>query len=338
MKSRYKNIFLVFGLAVLGIMVSQLDFAEAWSSLRRAGYCFPAIIVLWAFLYLFNTASWLTIIRSQQGDCRNVKFAWLYKVAVSGFALNYATPGGLMGGEPYRIMELSPIIGTERASSSVILYTMTHIFSHLCFWLLSVVLYIIMYTADIPMGILLTAITVFCLAGIALFICGYKYGLAYRLTALLQHVPLINKRISSFIESHKSLLDNIDTQIKALHGQRPLAFVMAVILELACRIFSALEIYLILLVLTPTASYAACILILAFTSLLANLLFFMPLQLGGREGGFLLSTTGLGMTANAAIFVALLVRLRELVWTGIGLLLIKLGGSANSPSPTDTNQ
>ena len=51
--------------------------------------------------------------------------------------------------------------------------------------------------------------------------------------------------------------------------------------------------------------------------------FFMPLQLGGREGGFLMSTEGLSMTAQAGIFVALLVRLRELIWTAIGLLLIK---------------
>ena len=53
------------------------------------------------------------------------------------------------------------------------------------------------------------------------------------------------------------------------------------------------------------------------------MLFFMPLQLGGREGGFLMSVNGLGMTASAGIFVALIVRLRELIWTGIGLLLIK---------------
>ena len=54
------------------------------------------------------------------------------------------------------------------------------------------------------------------------------------------------------------------------------------------------------------------------------MLFFMPLQLGGREGGFLMSVSGLGLTANAGIFVALIVRLRELIWTAIGLLLIKV--------------
>ena len=50
MKSRYKNAFLVFGLVVLAVMVSQLDFAEVWRGLQRAGYWFPVILVLWALL------------------------------------------------------------------------------------------------------------------------------------------------------------------------------------------------------------------------------------------------------------------------------------------------
>ena len=54
------------------------------------------------------------------------------------------------------------------------------------------------------------------------------------------------------------------------------------------------------------------------------MLFFMPLQLGGREGGFLMSARGLSLTTDAGIMVALLVRIRELIWTAIGLLLIRM--------------
>ena len=140
MKKKHQNIFLFFGLAMLVVMVLQLNYDEVRNALHDAGYWFGAIIVLWAALYVLNTTSWMLIIKA--GGKTHIPFWWLYKISVSGFALNYATPGGLMGGEPYRIMALTPLIGRERASSSVILFVMTHIFSHLCFWLLSVVLFV----------------------------------------------------------------------------------------------------------------------------------------------------------------------------------------------------
>lgn len=325
MNKKYQNIFFVFGIAVLVIMITQLDFVQVWQGLCHAGYWFLAVILLWVFLYMFNTSAWYLIIKA--GGEAKVSFWWLYKVTISGFALNYATPGGLMGGEPYRIMELAPKIGAERASSSVILYAMTHIFSHFWFWSVSILLYIATQPMSVFMATFLVAAFAFCILGLWFFIIGYRKGLANRVMNLLRHLPLVKKWAQPFIEKHRQQLDVIDTQIAALHNQNPKSFVAAVVLEVACRILSALEIYFILLIVNPGISYIQCILILAFTSLFANMLFFMPLQLGGREGGFLMSTTRLGATASGGIFVALIVRLRELVWTGIGLLLIKFGKS-----------
>lgn len=333
MKKKYQNGFLLFGLAVLVLMVCQLDFKEVWEGVQRAGYWFLAVVLLWAVLYLFNTGAWWIIIKSQKESKEesetaepgaSFSFFWLYKITVSGFALNYATPGGLMGGEPYRIMSLSPYIGTERATSSVLLYVMTHIFSHFWFWLLSCVLYVVTQPMNIPMGLLLAAVAAFCLTAIWFFLKGYKRGIAVTGMRILSHIPFVKRWAKRFFESHAEQLRTIDQQIAALHGQNPRTFVTAVGLELSCRIVSALEIFFILLVIMPSANYLQCILILAFTSLFANMLFFIPLQLGGREGGFLLSAKGLSIGAKEGIFVALLVRLRELIWTAIGLLLIKV--------------
>ncbi len=332
MSKKYQNFFFCFGLIVLAVMLVKLDYSEVWSGLKRAGYWFFAVVALWTFLYLFNTASWYIIIRSQERDnaengspesCK-IKFLWLYKLTISGFALNYATPGGLMGGEPYRIMALSPKIGTERASSSVILFFMTHVFSHFWFWFLSIFLYIFTQPVSMFMAVVSACAGAFCLLGIWFFLTGYRKGLAVRMMNILRHVKFVKGWAERFIDNHREELNTIDRQIAALHNQNPKTFVSAVLLELACRICSAVEVFFILLVLMPDVNYIECILIIAFTTLIANLLFFMPLQLGGREGGFLMSTTGLSMTASTGIFVALIIRIRELIWTAIGLLLIKM--------------
>ncbi len=355
------NIFFCIGIIAFAIMAMQLDLQEVIDGVKRAGYWFPAVVALWALLYIINTASWNSIIRaltktspnpstggglvmppytknsSPVGRLGGVGLLWLYKVTVAGFALNYATPGGLMGGEAYRISQLTPKIGIERASSSVILYVMTHIFSHFWFWLVSAVLYIvreiITYTSPPPEGrsggvgiyILLGAIILFCIAAIWLFLKGYRNGIVNALANIFSHIPFLKKKANRFIEKHREKLDNIDLQISTLHSRNRNTFFLAVFLEFMCRVLSSFEIMFILLIITPDITFLDSMLILAFTSLFANALFFIPLQLGGREGGFMLSVSGLSISASAGVFVALIVRLRELFWTGLGLLLIKVG-------------
>ena len=324
MKSKYQNAFFIFGIAVLIIMATQLDFDEVWSGLKHAGYWFFAIILLWAFLYVLNTATWYIIIKSDGKGNTKINFAWLYKITVSGFALNYATPGGLMGGEPYKIMALSPKIGTEKASSSVILFAMTHIFTHFLFWMIAVVIYVLTQHVNVATGMVMAAITAFCVLGIWFFMKGYRKGMAVRLMNFISHIPGVRRWAKGFILRHEEQLNVIDKQISALHRQNKRTFAMAVFTELLCRFCSAFEIMFVLLVLTPDVDFMKCVLILAFTSLFANLLFFLPLQLGGREGGFVMSAASLSLSVSTGAFVALIVRIRELIWTAIGLMLIKM--------------
>lgn len=325
MKEKFRNIFWFFGIFAIVVMLCtfDMDYQELWHNLRKAGYWLPAVVLLWVFIYFLNTCSWYAIIHD--GKHARVPFWKIYKFTVSGFALNYATPVGLMGGEPYRIMELTPYVGASKATSSVILYVMMHIFSHFCFWLFSVVLYIMMEPVNMAMGLLLAVVGVCCLIAIYFFMKGYRKGMAVGTLKLLGHVPFIRKWAQHFVLEKRDVLERVDKQIAELHGQRRSTFYLSLGLEFLARIIGCIEVFFILNILTTDVSFVSCILIMAFTSLFANLFFFSPMQLGAREGGFALATGGLAISSAFGVYTGLITRVRELVWIVIGVLLMKFG-------------
>lgn len=331
MKSRTRNIFFIFGAVAVVVMLFtfEVSFVTLWNDILRAGAWIFAILGMWLILYMLNALSWRIIIKGS-GSCP-ISFWRLLKVTITGFALNYATPVGLMGGEPYKIMEMSPYIGGRRATSSVLLFAMMHIFSHLWFWLTGVVLYVIFMPLDVPMCILLSVILAFCIFGIYLFVKGYKNGMVVKTISLLCRIPFLKRWARKFADEHSEDFEKIDSQISELQSQNTKSFYASFFLEYIGRFLQAFEIYFMLQIFMDNQggvhAYLESVLILAFTSLFANLLFFMPLQLGGREGGFAMSTANLGMTSDIGMFISIICRVRELFWTSIGLLLMKVGNN-----------
>jgi len=334
MQTKTRNIFFAFGLIAVVVMLFtfKVSFAQLWASILRAGYWLWAILALWVVLYTMNAWTWRIIIQGS-GDCP-IPFWKILKLTITGFALNYATPAGLMGGEPYKIMELKPHIGAQRATSSVLLFAMMHIFAHFWFWATSIVVYIALALWDLlPLGtgmvIVLLFMLGFCGGGIYLFIRGYKNGMVVKLIRFIGHIPGLKSWARRFAESHQEDLQKIDVQISELQSQNQRSFYASFALEYVGRILQSLEIYFMLLLFDAgtggglTLVYA--FLILSFTSLFANLLFFLPLQLGGREGGFAMSVAQMGMTADIGMFVSIICRVREIFFTAIGLLLMKIG-------------
>jgi uncharacterized membrane protein YbhN (UPF0104 family) len=153
---------------------------------------------------------------------------------------------------------------------------------------------------------------------------GYHNGLVVKFFRLLTHIPYVNRWSHRFYKEHAEALCCIDTQIAALHAQRKYTFYLSLGLELLARIISSFEIFILMRILTPEVTIIDSILIMAFSSLFSNLMFFMPMQLGAREGSIALVSEQLHLTASYGLFTGILCRLRELCWIVIGLILIKV--------------
>ena len=327
MKPKYRNIFLAIGITAIVLMLCTFDmsYTELWANIKRAGYWFPMVILLWIPIYLFNTWAWAVIMNDGSGP--RVPLWKIYKYTVTGYALNYVTPVGLLGGEPYRIMELTPSLGVEKATSSVILNAMMHIFSHFCFWAFSIVLYLFLYGAEMSwrMGLLMAVFTGFCGLGIYFFMKGYKRGLAMKVLKALTHLPFVKKKISDFIDKQYETIHRVDSRIAELHKQRKSVFYLSLFLQFMARVLGCLEVQFILYILTDNISFWDCVLIQAFTSLFANLFFFIPMEMGAREGGFALAVGGLALSGAYGVYTGLMIRVRELVWITLGIALMKVG-------------
>ena len=61
-------------------------------------------------------------------------------------------------------------------------------------------------------------------------------------------------------------------------------------------------------------------------SVLANILFFIPFEMGSKEGGAYVVFSWLGLDPQLGTSAALLSRVRELTWVAIGLCAILLAG------------
>ena len=65
MSSKFRNVFLVFGVLVVVIMLFSFDmkYDELWNNLKRAGGYLPLVLLLWLVIYFINALSWFVIIR-----------------------------------------------------------------------------------------------------------------------------------------------------------------------------------------------------------------------------------------------------------------------------------
>ena len=322
--NKYHNYFFLIGVLVLAFMVYKLGIQTIYENLRNTGWWFIPIFGIWIIVYFFNAWSLNIIITDGTPESKKVKISQLMKLTISAYAINYMTPLSI-GGEPYKALKLKDDLGTHKATSSVLLYVMMHYVSHFFFWLISIpVCIFIMPEVSGVIQIVLWAVFLSCVMLILWAYSVFTKGVIKNALSIATRFPFVGRKIRLYRDKNQHHLNEMDLLISDLYTNRKKDFFASLFVELISRYISCFEVYFMAIPLAFDLSFIQSYLIVSIATLIANIFFFAPMQMGTREGGFVLATTTLALPAGIGVYIGLCTRIRELFWIMIGVLLTKI--------------
>ena len=329
----WNKVFFIVGVVGVIVMVVNTDFSQVdWSGtvLRLMPLWLPSLLCLWALIYVLQALGY-GIAMGWRG--KGIPFTQLLRVTISGFALNHVTPCGLVGGEFYRIMEMKPALGTEKAVAATLTFTVMNTFSHVMFWFTGAVLYLVSGCPGswwVTVGVALMALA--CGAGIVLFFRYCQRGLAVSIMKLLGKLPLVGKKIVALMEKKSDQFEEIDRDMEAFY-RRHGDFWTTTLVEYSARLLEALEFWLIFLALDLEVPYIYCVVALSCASLVGNLLAFIPMQIGTREMGLAMAMSWVGLASPLSLTASIMSRIREIIYTAAGTLMMLIRDGALPKAP-----
>lgn len=332
MKRRWRILFFLLGLAGLAVLIWQSDPANTpWSDLLDYKFFILMAVLfgLWAVIYVMHAMVYNETLKSVGA---NVGRAELLRICVSGFALNNVTPAGLVGGEPYRIMELKKYCDTERAASATLTFSILYVMGHFMLWTTGMVLYVLALIFGLcENNIVVTLLMVIfgSLTGLAcfLFFRSKRHGFIMPVLRTLSHIPLAGRLIKKLIAKHGDQYTKVDDGITAFRSE-PKRFWKSIMIQYGTRLLEGVEYFLILgylvndYVIFGKVNIISGILVMAMASLIGNLIFIIPLQAGTRETGMALALNSVGIDPSIGTLAGIIYRIRELTCILVGIVAI----------------
>ncbi len=311
-------LFFLLGLGLFVWLIAGFGPAAIASHIAAGGWSLLTIVLIWLVIYLLNAAAWKLVLGETGGK---IGTGELFLITVSGFVINYITPVIALGGEPYKITALTRRMGAQKAISSVVLYRMVHLLGHMALLLAGIVaafLFVPLPSALAwPLGVAGAAI-----AGVMfLTLNGTRDGVFDRLGRTLGRFRFL-AFLSGPLGTYRGELAEMDRVLTDTYRNDRRRFILSVALEFLGRLLMGVEVWVILAALGHDVSPAAALHVYVVYSIVINILFFIPMNVGAREGGVMLGMESVAADPVTGVSVGLIIRIREFIWIAIGLLFI----------------
>lgn len=310
------------GLCLLGVLVAELGPARIVAQLKGLGGVLPAVMLLTALKYPLQAAGWrLTLPPAQRPSWWNSTSATL-----TGDSLGYLTWAGPFTGVPMRAMLLRDTVpvaaGIAAGAIERALYNIT---AALLVW------FVLMgvFAAGHPLALgAATAVTV---VGCALLLLRNHRRSPPLTGSSLGPGPAPSESAHATHDAAQaqdtvrtSGAPGVWTAIKRLWGERRGALPAIAALCIAQHAVLVGEAYLMLNALEGGTTLRTALVFEAVTKIVNTVGVIVPGRLGVAEGGSAVLADALGFAASHGLSLALMRRVRAVLWAGVGLALLPI--------------
>ena len=311
--SKFKFLYLIFGIALLIFIFNKVDFNSFLNELNKLRFNFFAILIIYFIGFILDSYSWQLCIENLAKT--KLKIYQVFKIRIIGEAFNYIL--FQVGGEPVKAFLLKNKFNIKYKSSigSLILAKTIILFALIIFCFIG--LLSIFYTNKFGNNFekaSLIGFVLFTTLIISFFIV-QRYKLTSSLHGVFKHK--LSKKFNSFFKH----LQDTEHKIAEFYKTKKKDFFKILFLNLSNWFFGALELYAIFFLLNQKISFLEAIAIETLVQLVRAMLFFIPSNIGTQEGVFVIVVNILKDSTPLGLAVAIIRRLREVIWISIGLIL-----------------
>lgn len=308
-----------FGFICLYYILSQYGFGQIAKDIEGLGWwAIPLVLSSLPVLTLYGLAWWL--VTPSLGVSTIPNFV---RFTIITIAWNNLSPFVKILGEPIKVLLLERYIPRKDALKSLLLYNLVHIYGTIAAFLIGAISILAFYPTSGRVRWGFTAIIV-----IAILLFKLLYFTPY----WLKKGARKKKKKISFWLKLSFWMKWSNSKIRIFYKKHPYRFLLSVFLETLSRFVEGGTFYIAFLALGDRIGILEATLLDVSRALFDNLFFFIPYQVGSREGTILMLTQHVfNSGAKAAVGAAVMYRLVEICWMVFGYILwISAGNSRKS--------
>lgn len=304
------------GVAVLIATVRQVGWAGIREGLGSVGAWFLPVVLLGGVRFLARARAW-TVCAAQVG-AGALTTRRAFAAGIAADAVGNLTPLGLLASEPAKVLLLRPAVPTGPALTSVALDNAFYTGSVVA--MLAAGAWLLVRQAGLPGHVRLAAEAVLAAVIGAALVAMWA---ARRRPAVLSWAAQLAARLSGRAARTPEVLRDIEARFYGVAAWPPRVLAAVAGWQVLFHAAAVAEVWLILSVLSGGATSLADAFILESTGRLITVVFkVVPFRVGVDEAGAAVIAGAIGVPVADAVALALVRKLRILLWNAAGLAVL----------------